>query len=332
MRVTLAFALIAAGPCVAASADAAQRPAPADVSMMTYNVHGLPWPLARGRVGAFATMVARLRGLRAEGRQPRILALQEAFTPAAKAIGAAAGYRYVAFGPSADRPPSLQRAAGDRPFEADARHLRGEADGKWVDSGLAIFSDYPIVATRRLAYPICAGYDCLANKGAIAARIAIPGEGPSLYVIDTHLNARTAAGVPHDRADYAYWRQAALLRAFVARTIPRSAPLLVGGDFNVGRSAPRSGAFSMALSARDLGLSSAVARCAVRACATEDGSNLGWSISHRKDWLLYRPGTASTLFPIALSAPFGLLADGRTLSDHVGIAARFQFLASGQRR
>ena len=41
----------------------------------------------------------------------------------------------------------------------------------------------------------CAGFDCLANKGVLLARIAVPGMAQPLTVANAHLNARKAAGV-----------------------------------------------------------------------------------------------------------------------------------------
>lgn len=297
---------------------------PPDLSMVTYNVHGLPWPMARGRSAAFGQIAAQLRTMRAQGRQPHVLLLQEAFTADAKAIGAAAGYRYAAFGPSADAPAPAVHSAGDRRFIAAASRVRGETDGKWTDSGLVIFSDYPIAAVRRMTYPLCAGYDCLANKGVVAVRLKLPGSDRPVFVADTHLNARGAAGVPHARADYAYARQIDYLRAFLARTVPPGAALLVGGDFNVGRAAPRTNAFSGVLSTPMLALASTVSGCAAVSCQTADPASLARAIRHQKDWLLYRLGSAPGLVPTGLFAPFGPDAAGRMLSDHIGMGADFR--------
>src|SRR4051794_1437093 len=78
---------------------AAGQAAPAhDVSILTYNIEGLPWPLAVGRPAAFIAIENRLRELRSSGRQPQVLVLQEAFTRQAKAVGANSGYPFVAMG------------------------------------------------------------------------------------------------------------------------------------------------------------------------------------------------------------------------------------------
>jgi hypothetical protein len=86
------------------------RPAPrgdAGLSVMTYNVEGLPWPARFGRGAALARIGERLAALRAAGAQPRIVLLQEAFSDDAKAIRTASGYPYAAIGPdSAPAGPS----------------------------------------------------------------------------------------------------------------------------------------------------------------------------------------------------------------------------------
>ena len=66
------------------------------LSVMTYNVRGLPWPIAWGRADALAQIGDRLAALRRAGRQPHILLLQEAFTPEARAIAARAAERATA--------------------------------------------------------------------------------------------------------------------------------------------------------------------------------------------------------------------------------------------
>src|SRR4051794_12601604 len=99
----LAFSIVAFdshGSTARYSPPVAQPTSP-PLSVLTYNVHGLPWPLASGRNPAFVEIATRLRALRAAGAQPHVVVLQEAFTGAAKSIGAEAGYPFVLIGPSA---------------------------------------------------------------------------------------------------------------------------------------------------------------------------------------------------------------------------------------
>jgi hypothetical protein len=116
-----------------ALANPAASPAARDVSLMTYNVHGLPWPIAEDRSADLEAIGTRLRAMRAVGEQPGIVVLQEAFVANAKAIGQTAGYRYSAFGPGEDAAP-VSRADDD--FVSDGSRMVGERLGKHVDDRL----------------------------------------------------------------------------------------------------------------------------------------------------------------------------------------------------
>jgi endonuclease/exonuclease/phosphatase family metal-dependent hydrolase len=314
MRVRLAGAALALAVASAGHTQAASVPT---ISMMSYNVRGLPWPIARGRPAALDAIAGRLRDLRASGRQPHVVALQEAFVPEAKAIGAAAGYRYVAFGPGTeDWAPAAN--AQDRSFAAAGSVFKGEGVGKHVDSGLAIFSDYPILSVRRIVYPVCAGYDCLAAKGAMIARVAVPGIDRPLALVDTHLNSNASAGVPRSRSLYAYRRQLDTLSGFIAAQVPRDTPLLIAGDFNTGPRIARRGYFqthmlsTMASASR---LCDPPARC---------GADTAFSMRRARDWLMYRSSPLVDFVATGFTAPFGHAADGSMLSDHVGILATYE--------
>jgi len=304
-----------------ALANPAASPAARDVSLMTYNVHGLPWPIAEDRSADLAAIGTRLRAMRAVGEQPGIVVLQEAFVANAKAIGQTAGYRYSAFGPGEDAAP-VSRADND--FVSDGSRMVGERLGKHVDSGLAIFSDYPILAVRRMAYPVCAGYDCLANKGAVAALVAVPGIATPIVVVDTHLNSNGASGAGSPRASYAYRRQLDLLADFVVSLEVGDRPILVAGDFNVGKDLRRRTHFDVRMLGGGAGLQAAVASCRTARCPVAQPSDMAFSIGRAKDWMMYRPSSTVAIRPVALAAPFGHAANGAMLSDHVGISVRYR--------
>lgn len=308
---------------VAGNAQAAS-PAPAThLSVMSYNVHDLPWPLATGRPAAMAAIAARLRVMRHEHRQPEVIAMQEAFGDDAKAIGRAAGYRYMAVGPLADDASMIATSDYDRTFIAAGSFFAGERMGKRLDSGLVIFSDYPIVAVHWIAYPVCAGYDCLANKGALAATIVVPG-GQAVTVLDTHLNSGNASGVDKPRRYYAYGRQMAQFAAFAAAIEDRGQPLLLAGDFNVGHDPVRSRFFAAWLGARLHAPGVATFACrADPVCSMSNTSSVAESLKRAKDWLLYRASASVGIRPAEITAPFGFERDGTMLSDHIGIAARY---------
>lgn len=292
------------------------------LSVMTYNVEGLPWPARFGRSGSLARIAERLAAMRADGTQPRIVLLQEAFSDDAKAIRLTSGHRYAAFGPSIDLAGAAPSSA-DRRFAADASFLKGERSGKLLDSGLVILSDYPILSVRRAAFPAaaCAGFDCLANKGMVMAIVAVPGQPGPIAVVNLHLNSKRASGVAIDRADAAFRRQVDALDRFLAANHVPGMPMIVAGDFNIGRSTKRR-AMVMEVLARHHG---ALPRDVLSACAAScrDGLSGDAIAAHRraKDWQFLIPGPAGDLTVRRIATPFGREPDGSMLSDHVGYTA-----------
>ena len=300
-------------------------PATSQLSVMTYNVQDLPWPLASGRPAAMIAIASRLRAMRQVHRQPDVVALQEAFGDDAKAIGRAAGYRFMAVGPSVADVSTIGLNGLDRRFLAGGSVLDGEGIGKRLDSGLVIFSDYPITAVRRIVYPVCAGYDCLANKGALAATILGPG-ARSVTVLDTHLNSGRASGVAKPRRYYAYGRQVAQVAAFAAAIEATGVPLLLAGDFNVGHDPVRRRTFGAWLASARYAPGVAAAACRTDpGCELAATPSLSESLDRAKDWLMYRASATMGIRPIAFSAPFGRDRNGTVLSDHIGIAASYLF-------
>ncbi|MGN6499561.1 MAG: endonuclease/exonuclease/phosphatase family protein [Tsuneonella sp.] len=334
----LAAMLLAAG-IVLALAGQPQRPHAAEhvplpsplpmlalsaLTVMSYNVEGLPPPVRFGRAASLARIADRLSELRRAGRAPNVVLLQEAFTDPDRPIEAIAGYRYAARGPDANEVnASSPTTPAERRYAAGASELKGEGAGKWESSGLRILSDFPIVRTERLAFPewACAGYDCLANKGVLIAWVAVPGSPQPVAFVDTHLNSGRAADVSLARADEAYAFQSATLRTFVARQIGASAPAFFGGDFNT----------DTPLRWRELGRdvlpggrNALLAALAHREVAAESASDALAILKRGKDWLYFRGAQA---WPVQLErywVPFGVDGDGSTLSDHMGYAVDFR--------
>lgn len=301
----------------------ADHPAQPGLSVMTYNVAGLPWPVRFGRAEALGRIGSRLADMRASGRQPRVVLLQEAFSEDAVAIRAAAGYRYAAFGPASDTPRTPARAAADRAFQAQSSFIKGERSGRIASSGLVILSDFPILSVHSVPFPdyACAGYDCLANKGVVMAVVRVPGEPRPVAIVNLHLNAKKASGVSRERADTAFRRQVDTLEAFLATHIRADTPAIVAGDFNIGRSTARRAIVMAALARRGGGIPLDVLGACAEAC--EDGLPEDAQLAQRraKDWQFLLPGAASQLAVRRVSAPFGREADGTMLSDHIGYTA-----------
>ena len=337
-------AVAASMPNAAAPAPVAPAGLPAamdDFSVLTYNIEGLPAPIAWGRSGAAGRIGDRLAELRRDNLQPHVVVLQEAFGAAQRAIGARAGYKYIAFGPDRDfAPATLAMTDGDRAFSRQARFLRGETEGKWQGSGLAILSDYPIVAVRRMAFPAwaCAGYDCLANKGVLMALVAVPGVEKPVAVVATHMNSKNASGVSKARWNYAFGRQVDAISGFLHDNLPADTPYVFAGDTNIGRSEPRRAEFEAMLTGlpRD---AAPVVHTALGTCLGDHGgcamaalTEARKAYAHGKDWQVYGDGADVGLKPVGIAVPFGHDAAGKMLSDHIGYTAFYQFAALERRQ
>lgn len=331
-------ALLAATGLIAASIHkpAQTQPLPAvaarvgrpGLSVMVYNVEGLPWPIRFGRSAAFEQIEARLRAMRDKGEQPHVVALQEAFAEDARAIGARAGYRYVVDGPAADAPGAPPIGRNDQDFEASRSFWRGETSGKLLGSGLQILSDYPVLAVRRQPFPqaACAGFDCLANKGMVMAMIAVPGQPTPVAVVDLHLNSRKAAHVRSSRSIIAYRAQIDAVAAFLRANVPEGVPVVVAGDFNMGRNPQRVATLAARLAPWMGGIDhNAFGFCIADGnCRRRLSADAFRSIHSARDFQFLRAGASARLVPERISTPFGHEPDGGMLSDHVGYMVSYR--------
>ncbi len=281
---------------------------PRQIEVMTYNVKGLPWPVSFGRTAALASIADRLGAMRAAGTAPQVVVLQEAFTQEAQAIGARAGYRYQAIGP---------------------------AGGSAMGSGLVILSDLPIVGVRSMLFPAgaCAGLDCLASKGAMAARIAVPGLTLPVEVVTTHLNANGRSRAPLGQRIRAYAAQLAALNGFVDRAPTPVAARIVAGDFNVGHTEDRLA--GLLASARSWGTRAVAAlgrpeftpECSASpaSCGGPQSIAANVPLKHASDWqfvegakgVAVKVGTPRTLFALDRA--------DNSLSDHAGYSVAYRF-------
>jgi endonuclease/exonuclease/phosphatase family metal-dependent hydrolase len=323
----LSLSFLALAPRGGSAAGFSPAAAGEPLSVLTYNVHGLPWPIVEPRTEELAAIGRRLAALRRQGRQPSVVVLQEAFTADAARIGVEGGYRYAATGPSAgERDPMF--FTPDPVFAAGASALKGETEGKWEGSGLRIFSDFPIGAVRRMAFPpqACAGYDCLANKGALLVTIDVPGKGP-VQVAATHLNSHAASGVPDARSIVAYRAQVALLDGFLRRRVDPARPLIVAGDFNVGVAPGRWVALA-SRAAKWVNLGGGTGGEGLRACIAaarvDRDDEAAFIVRRARDFEFYSPGTQAPLTPERAEVTFGRGPDGHGLSDHLGFSVTYR--------
>lgn len=225
----------AEAPTIRVSRQAPEPPAEAaELSVLTYNVRGLPWPLALNRGKALREIGRELAALREAGRQPDVVLIQEGFRDEVAALVRESGYRYWARGPGRSHRTAFE---GDVVQPRDL--LKGEGLGKVFGAGLHVLSDAPILEVRTAAYNNCAGFDCLANKGAMLVRVQPDWSPTPIDVVNTHMNARKASGAPRTRTLPAHHGQTRELIAFLNAHRDPDHPLVVGGDFNIRNSPDR---------------------------------------------------------------------------------------------
>lgn len=294
--------------------------ASADLSVLTYNVRGLPWPIALGRGKALREIGRELALLRREGRQPDVVLIQEGFRGEVANLFQESGYRYWAQGPGrSERTPFAGAVLSARDL------FRGEGVGKLTGAGLHVFSDAPIVDVRQAAYNNCAGLDCLANKGAMLVRLAPEGVPTVIDVVNTHLNSRKASLAPRERTLPAHQGQARELTAFLQANRQAGNPLLLGGDFNVRNSPARyySGALERPYTVVSEFCSQPGSSCGANA---PDAASEPWLRS--QDLQAFEDG-AVRVQPIRTETLFGLDDPRRRLSDHAGYLVRYRLSWSG---
>ncbi len=294
------------------------------LSVLTYNVKGLPWPAARNRHPAIAAIGDSLRLMRSQGVQPRVVLLQEAFVDEAKGIGRVAGYPYMAVGPIS-APLTAKPPLGGK-FAAAEQWLKGERSSNIVDSGLVVLSDYPIVRSRRFAFPkgACAGFDCLAAKGVLVAWIKVPGARQPVAVANTHLNSRHAASVPEQRADEANAWQIGAVRKFLSSAVTAETPLILGGDLNIGQAEDRQEALDsqpLIGNGQTDGLAAAVALNEIIPSSIAEAGHI---LERNKDRILSRDGNRTNLLPYRAWVPFPMSTVKKPMSDHAGFVVEYR--------
>lgn len=294
-----------------------------DFSVMTYNVAGLPWPLAKKGPEALHAIGERLSLMRAQGCAPGVVVLQEAFSGDAKAIGRIAGYPYVVEG------PYLRTGTAPKGVERD--WMLGETAGTPVDSGLVILSDLPVLDVKRAAFPegACAGFDCLAAKGVLMATLQL-ADGREVMVAGTHFNSKGASHASAARALDAYRREADFLASFVAANRTPGIPVVIAGDFNRGQRPARIAALDAAI-ARLGGQGEADALKTWLAGGPRpltSPADAATIVRRGRDMQFTLDARGKALIPAGADIPFGTEPDGSMLSDHIGYTIRYRYPVS----
>ena len=290
------------------------------LKVLTFNIEGLGFPARKGREPELRQIGERLAAMRAAGTGPDVVMFQEMFSGAAKKSVAASGYPAIASGPRRTT-RSTQPKPDKLPGKARAKH--GELGIHFAGSGIAIASRYPIIYSDLMPYGTraCAGLDCLANKGIMLARIAIPGMPTPIDLYDTHMNSRGASKAPAKRNLAAHDRQALEASQFIDTTHNDDFPVILGGDFNMRHSEPRWENFS-----RYQSLSLVHRVCADKA----SGCDVKMSWDGDAPWMdtqdlqFFWSGTGVTIRPIRVEALFDGSPDSPQLSDHDGFMVTYR--------
>lgn len=323
------------GPATPLAIDMPAVPAHAEreFSVLTYNVQDLPWPLAGDRETSFEAMRDRLAALRDRGAAPQIVVLQEAFSPSAVAMLRAAGYPHIVSGPGAEQIRPVSPVPLDPDFLANRSKILGEAQPAQLSSGLVIASDYPIESTVAEVFPagVCAGIDCLANKGAMLVRVRMPGIERPVEIVTTHLNSGRKSRTPAEHNLYAYRQQLAALGRFVTARSDPGAIRLIAGDVNVSHSAARLDALTMLAARLNLTPVAAMGKPAYEADCRAPRADCKGSLKlpanvpmiHTLDWHFASADARNALRPLSRHTLFGVERDGTMLSDHIGYAVRY---------
>ncbi len=245
--------------------------------------------------------------------------IQEGFRGEVANLVKISGYRYWAQGPSRS-----DRSRGAPPTDGhNYKRVRyftfGEGWGKFTSGGLHVLSDAPITDVADVAYRYCAGLDCLANKGAMLARIALPNVPSEIDVVNTHLNSRRASRTPRSRTMAAFSLQIEELQNFLGNHRAAGAPLLMGGDFNVRGSAVR---FDHVAYKRPYAVVSQFCSAEPARCQGQAPEANPWLKT--QDLQAFEGTPTVDIRPIQVQTVFGAGPSGIRLSDHDGYLVRYR--------
>lgn len=293
------------------------------LTVLTYNVEGLPWPARSNRGPRLREIGRQLAGMRANGTAPDVVLLQEAFSKGAVRIATRSGYANFVAGPEAGmkRPPTS--AAAERELTAKRFRRKGEGFPQIMPSGLYILSDYPIVRHSKQPFPrrTCAGFDCLANKGLLHARIVVPQVPSPIDLFNTHLNSRGSTGVSEDRSLLAHRLQIDETARFIEGRRDGQSPLIFGGDFNMQNAPDRFERFELRASWPIVHQYCAepAAGCDVRLSWDGDAP---WMDT--QDLQGFDSGPVVQMRPTRVQAMFDRAWRGKPLADHDGLLVEYK--------
>ena len=313
-----------------------------EISVLIYNVAGLPWPASAGkksrtrdatgepipidsnRPRALRAIGDTLAALRAAGREPDVVMLQEAFVSASMEIQERGGYPNWVSGPGAKDLGEKHSERANPEFIDERSFWKGEKLGKWQSSGLVLASNFPIL--RAYSHPFnqweCAGFDCLANKGLLAVVIDVPGVPEPVGLVTLHFNSREGSGVSGERSLIAHKLQVDEVNEFLTNVDEPIMPIVWGGDFNMGHAYDRIEYFVE---------SSGEINEVSSYCVKNPGSCevvLHWDTDtpwyETEDLQGWMSGTLVDIVPVRVEGLFDKPVDGFMPSDHDGLLVYYR--------
>lgn len=287
--------------------------------LLSYNINGLPKTLTKGKPPLFNRIAEILRERRANGTQPQVVLLQEAFDKRTSVIADTTGYKYVYKGPGR-RDTSRKGRAHWTQATRKTYALRPDPQ-KIAGSGLYILSDFPIVDARYKAFDSdeCAGFDCLSNKAIQFARLQTPFADQPIDIVNSHFNSRSSAKAPGKLVLKTHKKQTDVLVKMLG-AFRKGYPIVIAGDFNT-KQDKRYAYFSANVNLTDAGQVCLDNRAL---CALADGTKEDEILFRTNDKQFYADSKQVRLQPIWAARNFNETLDGKPLSDHLGYEVHYR--------
>ena len=314
-----------------------------EISVLIYNVCGLPWPLGCGkssrdtdesgkripieclRSSALKDIGDELAEMRNRGTEPDIILLQEAFISTSAEIPVRGGYVNWVAGPGRkDLGPTHSERASEE-FISQRSFWKGEKLGKGQSSGLLLASNFSIVGLFNHPFNQweCGGFDCLANKGLLVAELEIPGLPDHLMVATTHFNSRGASGVSGDRSLIAHNLQVDEANEYLVNLGKEHLPFIWGGDINMRHADDRIEYF-VERSGDTLNEVSSYCTHPATDCEIRinwDSATPWYETQDLQGWV---SGSRVSVSPFKVEAVFNEPQDGIMPSDHNGLLVHYR--------
>jgi endonuclease/exonuclease/phosphatase family metal-dependent hydrolase len=258
--------------------------------VLSYNIKGLPglidpaWDQDR-----YKDIGDILAARKQAGQAPDVVLLQESFGSRTLELQQAAGYPFVAQGPS---------------------------DFKIISSGLYVLSQYPINSAQTLLYDdlTCGTWDCFASKGAMAVRLQLPDVPFLVTIANTHAQSGDDWNAPRSN-------QLQEFANFVMSLVNPNIGVIVGGDFNT---APRFPSYHKFVDATKFSSVGETCLAPSNGCNLLNATNRDNLLFKSDDQFFYQSGKQVTIRPISVDRNFATPVKGRMLSDHLGYETVFE--------